>query len=113
VTFEDALGYKPETKAMQARIAELEAAVDQLERCMALIPEEMRPNTTNARALIAKPDPDGWIDWHGGERPVWGDVMVEVMLRNGDINISRARFWTWKRASAEYSHDIIAYRVLP
>jgi len=91
--------HMPETKAMQARIAELEkvlAAADRMaEAC--------------AKAL---PDPDGWIDWHAGECPVGNEVKVEMKLRNGRGCTTRyAKHWRWSRAGE--IDDIIAYRVLP
>jgi len=54
---------------------------------------------------------DGWIKWDGGERPVGGDVLVDVQWR-GNTNkepARRAGGYDWSHKP--YAYDIIAYRI--
>ncbi len=56
------------------------------------------------------PNADGWIEWHGGERPVAIESMVDVKLRRGTHSFSgpaRALYWDHTGSSG----DIIAYRL--
>jgi hypothetical protein len=56
---------------------------------------------------------DGWVEWRGGECPVWGGSNPEVMFRSGvisELNFA-ARSRSWKNEGA--NDDIIAYRPDP
>lgn len=53
-----------------------------------------------------------WIDWHGGECPVDGNVKVEVELRSGHIETRKAKKWAWERNGLLPSGDIIKYRII-
>lgn len=50
----------------------------------------------------------GWIEWTGGERPVDGDMEVEVRLRNGSSCLTTAARLDW----LHHLHhlDVVAYR---
>jgi hypothetical protein len=58
-------------------------------------------------------DPNGWISWAGGERPVDGTQRVEYRLRrDGD------RTRSFKAGMLDWAHtgglgDIVAYRIVP
>lgn len=57
------------------------------------------------------PDADGWIEWHGGDCPVAGDTIVEVVRRCGESIISRASTARrWQHVGEAY--DIVRYRVV-
>jgi|GEM_PF-6699737 len=60
-----------------------------------------------------QPDPDGWIEWNGGECPVDGDVMVKTNLRNGAVcGFDRAKSFDWAHDGyPDLAFDIIAYRI--
>jgi hypothetical protein len=55
-------------------------------------------------------DADGWIQWHGGECPVDGDVDVEIRLSDGTEAIEMAGLLRWDETGELY--DIVAYRVV-
>lgn len=75
------------------------------------------PNT-KLRPEPSPPDPDGWIEWKGGECPVAHDTLVYVKVRRDPDHLfpedkSFAAFfgkWRWSRRSST-DEDIIAYRV--
>ena len=55
---------------------------------------------------------DGWIEWHGGDCPVWEGSTPEVMFRDGETKNN------WKAGAMAWDHigsgsDIIAYRPDP
>ncbi len=55
---------------------------------------------------------DGWLEWHGGECPVWDRSIPNVMFRDGDTH------GKWNAGVMEWNHigtgrDIIAYRPDP
>lgn len=55
---------------------------------------------------------DGWLEWHGGECPVWDRSMPNVMFRDGDAHDK------WHAGVMEWNHigtgrDIVAYRPDP
>lgn len=55
---------------------------------------------------------NGWIEWHGGERPVDSDAIVEVKYRSPNpyqFNNDRAGDFTWSHDGID--GDIIAYRL--
>ena len=57
---------------------------------------------------------DGWIEWHGGDCPVWGGSTPSVILRNKFMPKTAhayAEGWTWRHCNNE--SDIIAYRPDP
>jgi len=63
-----------------------------------------------ARAEELQAD-DGWIEWGGGNRPVYSRTLVQVKRRNGDVSGRRHAI------SCMWSHygittDVIAYRVV-
>ena len=51
-----------------------------------------------------------WIEWHGGEQPVPDGTKVEVLLRDGDKGVEKAREWLWEHDYGE--GDIVKYRVV-
>lgn len=58
-------------------------------------------------------DPDGWIEWHGGECPLPYDVKCEVKLRDGWTSESRAGDFSprrWMDPCFAFGEGIIAYR---
>ena len=65
------------------------------------------------RRIAAAPaaDSDGWIEWHGGVRPVARGIRVECRFRNGRQNgPSTADNWRWHWK--EDGYDIVAYRIV-
>jgi len=56
---------------------------------------------------------DGWLEWHGGECPVWGGSIPKVMFRDGEVGQSDfpANHRCWGHTGVDY--DIIAYRPDP
>ena len=52
-----------------------------------------------------------WIAWHGGDRPVEGDTLVNVRLRNGGLvgGATCADLFFWKHKGV--SSDIVAWRL--
>jgi len=120
--------HMPETKAMQARIAELEARaveVSSAHKWMADLANYGKVITLDGEWVSLedfynKPAPDGWIEWHGGECPVDGDVFVVVRYRTDPASMDFVKFRTfrasglvWDQLKAASATDIIAYRVLP
>ena len=66
----------------------------------------------------AAPDPDGWIPWRGGERPVDADQRVAIRLVSGKMLHGRAGdfIWSWNFCDgdcADYTTggNIVAYRL--
>lgn len=58
----------------------------------------------------AKTDPDGWIEWGGGERPVAPDTVVDVRFSDNTIGEGEdADVWRWTWLGD--SGDIIDYRI--
>ena len=64
------------------------------------------------------PDADGWIPWHGGERPVDADQRVAIRLVSGKMLHGRAGdfIWSWNFCDsdcADYTTggNIVAYRL--
>lgn len=79
----------------------------------------VRQKTTPAPQPPSEPDyfdkaleAEGWIPWHGGERPVSKFAKVEAMLRDKScplVNVAHRLDW-----GHEQDHsDIIAYRIKP
>lgn len=63
-----------------------------------------------AEFVKPKPDNEGWIEWHGGERPVGEFDDVDVVWRSGEqFNDCQANFWVWSHSNDE--DDIIRYRI--
>ena len=64
------------------------------------------------------PKDDGWIEWKGGECPVPGDTMVEVLLREETATTGEAMeagkySWGHFGEGNRYAdHDIVSYRVV-
>lgn len=55
-------------------------------------------------------EPDGWVDWAGGECPVLDCVRVDVRFRNGrQADNHDPVGWNWRRN--DWPSDIVAYRV--
>lgn len=50
-----------------------------------------------------------WIEWHGGECPVDGDVYVEIRTKDGMMDAARADCYFW--GIDDKGYDIIAYRL--
>lgn len=51
-----------------------------------------------------------WIEWKGGECPVDGDTMVEVLYRDGEALEDCAECFGW--CNNGDADDIVAYRIL-
>ena len=55
---------------------------------------------------------DGWIEWHGGECPVWKGSKPTVMFKDKSKSCTyEATHWIWTHTEDDY--DIIAYRPDP
>ena len=66
-----------------------------------------------AEMVDGKPDANKsleWIEWSGGECPVSGETLVEVVLRNGEDEKEQAGECFWRHGLGD--GDIIAYRVV-
>lgn len=62
-------------------------------------------------APVSTADDDGWIEWHGGERPVTRNMNVEVKLRDfAAWRRGMANTWRWRHWGD--ASDIVAYRVI-
>jgi len=55
---------------------------------------------------------DGWLEWHGGECPVWGGSQLEVIFRDR-CNIKSAVAFALRWGKNDDNSDIIAYRPDP
>jgi hypothetical protein len=62
-------------------------------------------------------DPNGWIEWAGGECPVEPETTVEVRFRMEKLGpmTEKASFfdWDWPESDPPYNDDIAAYRIVP
>lgn len=56
-----------------------------------------------------KNENDGWIEWHGGDRPIHGDAFVEIETIFGKCSGYASRF-DWNSLGDDF--DIIAYRII-
>ena len=58
------------------------------------------------------PSSGDWIDWNGGECPVDGDLLVEIVFRYGNSidQFSNASNFYWLHSG--YPGDIIAYKII-
>ena len=67
------------------------------------------------KATEPAPDADGWIDWAGGECPVFGSTIVEIQLRNRDDDTGPAGSFDWSVGvpgrRIPCASDIIKYRL--
>jgi hypothetical protein len=52
----------------------------------------------------------GFIPWTGGEQPLEGKTMVEILLRNQTKRSGRAHDFRWDHC--DHAEDIIGYRVI-
>ena len=63
--------------------------------------------------LYPAPDADGWIGWSGGERPIAGDELVVLKMRDNSLWADgvprKAECMRWCHEG--YETDIIAYRL--
>lgn len=87
----------------------------QLEDCIKkalaeyLAPWTLGPSVEKKPVLTPEQVADGWLEWHGGECPVWGGSAPIVMLISGTIGVSvPASYHFWEK-----EHGIIAYRPDP
>jgi hypothetical protein len=70
------------------------------------LPEVKKP------VLTTKQIEDGWVEWHGGECPVWNGSQPVIMIRDGTIyNTCPAYTLRWEHDGL--AGDIIAYRPDP
>ena len=58
---------------------------------------------------LTKPADDGWVEWHGGNRPVAAHCEVEVVFRDGSTRGGCAHHFDWSIAGN--IGDIVRYRV--
>ena len=58
--------------------------------------------------------PDGWIEWSGGECPVDREALVQPRFRSDSnealLSVDRAGKFRW--SNKDWASDIIAYRVI-
>jgi len=120
-----------EHKTAEARAEKAEAEVARLREALAAIVArsengELGTSRTRdmagfARSALAEtadtpapaPASDGWTAWEGGECPVAGGTMVEVVFRSRiGSAVGLARNWDWSRGPAPVSYDVVAYRIL-
>ena len=87
-------------------IKDLEKAKHYIELLIEMESKELKP--IESKQIESN---DGWIEWHGGDCPVDGNLIVEAKLRNREIYKFPARGFDWK--NQEESTDITAYRVVP
>jgi hypothetical protein len=53
---------------------------------------------------------DGWVEWHGGECPVFGRSKPSIRLRDGSTNNDLpASSWSWGKLNLDSGGQIIAY----
>ncbi|MFD2234790.1 hypothetical protein [Phaeospirillum tilakii] len=57
-----------------------------------------------------QPDPDGWIPWTGGDRPVDAEVEIQWKGVDGSTGEACADQVVWQHGTGSYE-DVIAYRV--
>lgn len=78
-----------------------------------MITDSLPVITDSAEMITDSIDPDGWIEWGGGRRPVGKEVKVDVRFRSGEVDdsASTALGWRWSHIGSQL--DIIAYRVIP
>lgn len=75
--------------------------------------EDRLPNVGALLDSVSMEPPvvDGWIEWHGGVRPVARGIRVECRFRNGrQEGPSTADNWRWHWMGDSY--DIVAYRIV-
>ena len=58
---------------------------------------------------VTKPADDGWVEWNGGNRPVAAHCEVEIVCREGGVNVACAYHFEWTHTG--HSTDIVRYRV--
>ena len=72
--------------------------------------DELDKLRATKESLQVEPTADGWIPWNGGECPVDGDVMVEVVLKEGSVpGIYTAKNLRWEHRGN--GGDIFTYRI--
>lgn len=67
------------------------------------------PATDDSCAFVDYTDGE-WHDWHGGECPVSGDVMVQYVTRRGYQDSRRAKHLEWTHIG--HPGDIIRFRAI-
>lgn len=75
-------------------------------------PAEASPAIVFTYAEIQKAEADGWIEWHGGECPVGGDVLVDYRMRDGtgDELGEGVKGCNLRWDHKDWPRDIVAYR---
>lgn len=75
-------------------------------------PAEASPAVVFTCAETQKADADGWIEWHGGECPVGGDVLVDYRMRDGtgDELGEGVKGCNLRWDHKDWPGDIVAYR---
>jgi hypothetical protein len=71
------------------------------------------PKITAAKGvdIVDTPPSEGWIPWAGGECPVAGEAVGDIMCRNkGTVEIAALHWCLWQHHG--HGADIIAYRVV-
>jgi hypothetical protein len=81
-----------------------EAPVAQAE-CSGNSKEPPVPDTVNEQ-------PEGWIEWSGGDLPVRETTTVEIALRRGDGNVGQAGSFYWEHSDKSRDYDIVQYRIV-
>ena len=64
-------------------------------------------------AELAKAEAKGYIQWSGGEPPVYSHVHVSVRLRDGSFTNRLASRIDWSWGEDEHPGDVMSYMVLP
>ena len=67
---------------------------------------------TTTTDLIAECDPDGWVEWAGGECPVPADTRVEIKIFGGAHLPAGCFDWGSGKAAGCKEGDIISFRVV-
>lgn len=67
-------------------------------------------NYRSAEEELAQPDAGGWIEWSGGDCPVSGDTIVQVILDSGATFAKEAGGLIWRHRNS--LGDIFRYRVV-
>jgi hypothetical protein len=53
-----------------------------------------------------------WIEWKGGECPVYNDTLVDVKFRSGQVHeCFSSDYWDWRWWDGRESSEIVAYRL--
>lgn len=91
--------------AITAALAAKDAEIERLKA-------RLTDSGCDLQALKARPEPDEWIEWAGGECPIADDVQHQIRTRDGWTSTvgADAPGWDWALQGGDIA--IVAYRVL-